>query len=185
MTAMNANFLLEIVGQVLGNPTVIAALMLAGGVLVAGWLLATAWAFRQLAFRSDSLLARYLAATFVLLSGPILMPIAVAVIALVRPHEVAGERRISRLLETVRARAAMAPACDACGRAMDERWVRCPGCAAWSGRQCGRCERWAPAGADICPWCTWAPGGAEQRPRSAPELRPQGIPARIPAARTA
>jgi RNA polymerase subunit RPABC4/transcription elongation factor Spt4 len=179
---MNATFLLGILGQVMANPIVTTALTVLAGVLVVAWLLAVAWAFRQMADRTDSVLARYLAATWVFLSTPLMVPISVAVVALVRPHEVAGERRISRLLETVRARAEESPACASCGRAMDERWVRCPDCAAWTGRQCGRCQRWAPPDTEICPWCAWAPGDAEDQlpPVLAPRLEPRPERAPVP-----
>lgn len=185
--AMNATFLLGILGQVLSNPAVTTALTLLAGVTVVAWLLAVAWAFRQIGGRTDNVLARYLAAAWVLLSSPLLLPLSVAVVALLRPHEVAGERRISRLLETVRARAEMAPACGACNRAMDERWVRCPDCAAWTGRQCDRCERWAPPDAGICPWCAWSPGDNEDaRPpilAPLPEPTPEWVPVGRPSLR--
>jgi hypothetical protein len=181
--AMNASFLLGILGQVLANPFVTTSLAVIGGATVAAWLLAVMWAFRQVADRTDNVLARYLAAAWVLLSTPLLLPLSVAVVTLVRPHEVAGERRIARLLETVRARLDLAPACGACGRAMDERWVRCPDCAAWTGRQCERCERWAPPDAGICPWCAWTPGEADdgQRPALAPV--PEPTPGWVPVGR--
>ena len=179
IAAMNATFLLGILGQVLANPIVTTGITVVAGAWVVAWLLAVAWAFRQVADRTDSVLARYLAATWVLLSTPLLLPFSVAVVALVRPHEVAGERRISRLLETVRDRIGMSPACGACGRVMDARWVRCPDCAAWTGRQCERCERWAPPEAEICPWCAWTPNEVDVTPPAEapqPEPRPQPRP---------
>jgi RNA polymerase subunit RPABC4/transcription elongation factor Spt4 len=158
--------------------------LLAAGV-VAAWVLAAAWAFRDMSHRTDSVLARYLAATWVLVSTPALLPFSVAVLTLVRPHEGAGERRLSSLLDAVRERAALRPACFACGVVLDERWVRCPTCSSWVGQQCEQCERWAPADAEICPWCAFAPGdetAIEDFPAEAPTRVDVPRPADQPAA---
>jgi hypothetical protein len=149
--------LLDLVAQVLSNPIVVGSAMVMGVALVAGWLLAIVWAFQNVAHRSDSILARYLAATWVLLSGPILLPLSLAILGCLRPVETAADGRLKRLALALQARLDGSP-CVACGAGLDARWVRCPWCGEWQGQQCRRCEKWAPADADICPWCTWSPG---------------------------
>ena len=68
---MNLGVLLgNLVGQVLSNPIVVTGATILAASLVAGWLLATVWAFHDASHRSDSIIARYLAAAWVLLSGP-------------------------------------------------------------------------------------------------------------------
>ena len=159
-----AAILLDLVGQVLSNPIVVTGVMVMGLALVAGWLLATVWAFQDMAHRSDSLLGRYLAATWVLLSGPILLPLSLPILAFLRPLERAADGRLKRLIEALQVRTSEASACGLCGVRLNAQWVRCPWCAAWTGQQCRRCENWVPADADICPWCTWTPGGPLEQP---------------------
>jgi hypothetical protein len=157
--AMNlAAILLDLVGQVLGHPLVLAGAMVMAIALTAGWLLATVWAFQDAAHRSESVLARYLAATWVLLSGPVLLPLSLPIYMLLRSPETSADGRLKRLIEALQIRTDEATACGLCGGRLGAQWVRCPRCAAWTGQQCQRCVKWVPAGSDICPWCAWSPG---------------------------
>jgi hypothetical protein len=156
--------LLDLAGQVLSNPIVVSGVTILGVALVAGWLLATVWAFQSVAQRSENILARYLAASWILLSGPVLLPLSLAILGCLRPVETAADGRLRRLVLALQARLD-GPGCAACAARLDARWVRCPWCAAWQGRQCQRCAKWAPADADICPWCTWSPGEPLDQPQ--------------------
>jgi hypothetical protein len=170
-----AAVVLDLIGQVLSNPIVITGLMVLAGAVIAGWLLATVWAFHDMAHRSDHLLARYLAASWVLLSGPVLLPLSLPILSLVRPLETPSDGRLTQLIESLRARADGDATCFDCGRQLDAQWVRCPWCATWQSRLCQRCERWAPADAAICPWCAWAPGDGLETSVPVPALVPDPV----------
>lgn len=173
---MNGSVVLEVLAQVVTNPIVVGGAAVLALTIVGLWVLGVTWAFRDMAHRSDRIWARYAAATWVLLSGPILLPVSLAVVALVRPAERSGDRRLERLVAAVRSRAAR-PACPSCGEAVVDTWVRCPACADWLARSCPRCERPAPLDADLCPWCAWSD---DLTPVTAPE--PTAIPVWRPAA---
>jgi hypothetical protein len=150
----------SIVAEVLATPEVVAAIAAMGSVVIGAWLLAAFWAFRDTADRSHSILARYLAATWILLSGPIFMPFAVSIYRLVRPADSADRAEYQRLAQVLQLRDAEAAGCPRCGDRVEPGWHRCPACAAWLTRQCARCERWVPRDSAICPWCTWEPTGS-------------------------
>jgi hypothetical protein len=167
-----ADVLFDLIGQVLSNPIVIGTVMVLVGALVAGWLLATVWAFRDMAHRSESALARYLAATWVLLSGPFLLPLSLPILGLLRPLETPSDGRMKRLIEALQYRTDAASTCPECAARLEAEWIRCPWCATWQARLCQRCERWAPADAEICPWCTWSPGESLEPPAVPVPVRP-------------
>jgi hypothetical protein len=167
-----ASVVLDLIGQVLSNPIVVTGLMVMGAAVVAGWLLATVWAFHDMAYRSDHILARYLAAAWVLISGPVLLPLSLPILGLVRPLETPSDGRLKDLINALRAKEEEATTCPDCGARLDTRWVRCPSCATWLVRMCQRCERWAPADAEICPWCTWSPGESVEPPAVPVPARP-------------
>lgn len=148
----------ELIGEVLANPFVSTLLVGIVAAVVGLWLAASWWAYRDAARRVRGELPPYLAATWILLSGPVLLPLSVAVYALVRPQETAADRRTRELLAGMGEGDDGQPACPACGADVEPDWVRCPACAAWTVRRCGRCDRPAPLDADICPWCAWVPG---------------------------
>lgn len=148
----------ELIGEVLANPFVSTLLLGIAAAVVGLWLAASWWAYRDASRRVRGELPPYLAATWIFLSGPVLLPLSVAVYTLVRPQETAGDRRTRELLAGMDEHDADHLACPACGADVDPDWVRCPDCAAWTVRRCGRCDRPAPLDAGICPWCAWVPG---------------------------
>jgi RNA polymerase subunit RPABC4/transcription elongation factor Spt4 len=146
------------------------------GLVVGAWALAALWGFQDSARRSGSLLARYFVATWILVSGPLLLPLALGVYILVRPADSPADRRYLRLAGIVTFREAEATSCRACGARIDPGWSRCPACATWLAVQCQRCERLAPPEAEICPRCAWEPvgrdgDGAAEPAHDAPTLR--------------
>ena len=141
------------------DPIVGSGAALLGGLLIGAWVLAALWGFQDSARRSDSLLARYCVTTWILVSGPLLLPLSLWAYVLVRPADSPADRRYRRLAQTITTRQAEATRCRACGGQIDPRWLRCPACAIWLGVQCQRCERMAPPEAEICPRCAWEPAG--------------------------
>jgi hypothetical protein len=169
----------SIIRDVLANPVVAAAGWVLLGTLVVGWLVATLWAFQDAASRSRNPLVRYLAATWILLSGPILLPLSIPVWNLVRPAARQGDRELAVVEELYDLRTER-PTCFACASRIAPGWVRCPTCSTWLAARCDRCERWAPRDASICPWCAWEPGASvaelpEVRRVEAPAGRPLSL----------
>ena len=162
------------IGQVLSNPIVVASGLVIVGVMVVAWLVATLWVFQDAAHRSDHALVRYLAAGWILASGPLLLPLSLPIYNLVRPAALSGDREL-QVVEDLLGLRAERPSCFACAARIDPAWVRCPACSTWLAALCDRCERWAPRDANICPWCAWEP--ARPEPVALPQTAPEDLPA--------
>jgi hypothetical protein len=134
------------------DPTVGAiglALALAGAGL---WLAAAWWTYTDMTRRTSFELVRLAAAGWILISTPLLLPLALAAYVLARPQQTVAERRAQRLFE------AMAPeladgACPGCGAVADPSWHRCPSCATWLASTCSACEAWSATDLEVCPFC--------------------------------
>jgi RNA polymerase subunit RPABC4/transcription elongation factor Spt4 len=108
------------------------------------------------------------AAGWIVLSSPLLLPLSLGVYTLARPQQTAAQGRARRLVaELVAQLDATAPAgCPGCNAAVDPTWLRCPACSTWLAQPCAHCGRWSERDLTICPWC-----GSEDRDAPAVEER--------------
>ena len=160
----------EIFDQVLADPTVTAIGGAIGAAVVALWLAAAWWTYTDATRRTGSVPAAMLAAAWVVVSTPFLMPFALAVYALARPQHSAGEHRTRRLAaELVDALEEIASArCPDCGTTVEDGWLRCPSCAGWLAVPCALCGSWSDRTLAVCPYC----GGEERGEAAVEELEP-------------
>lgn len=162
----------NLIDDALANPiigTAGTALAVAG---VALWLATAWWAWRDAARRTGSTTIGYGAAAWVLLSTPLLLPLSLAIYAVVRPPTTAAEDRAQSLMAALSADAAADPSCPGCAAFVDRAWLRCPGCATWIAAPCSTCGEWSPAELDLCPFC-----GREGHAAPAVDSSVPGIPA--------
>jgi hypothetical protein len=156
--------------SLVSDPAVTTIGLAAGGAVIALWLAAAWWAHADAVRRTEHGLAGYLAAGWILLSTPLLMPLALAIYAFARPGVTASEQRSRRLATELMATTA-GPVCPSCREPVDSMWQRCPACAAWLAVPCSACGEWSPVGLEICPHCA-AEGWAAP---STPDLRPAAV----------
>jgi hypothetical protein len=111
----------DILDQVLADPTVTAIGGAIGAALVAVWLAAAWWAYTDAARRTDNTVAALLVAAWIVVSTPLMVPLALAVYALARPQQTAAEKRTRRLAaELVDELDGVAPAsCLSCGTTVE------------------------------------------------------------------
>lgn len=161
----------ELIDDFLASPIVSAAVMAMAGATIALWVAAAWWAYADAIRRTETTLAGYVAAAWIILSTPLMLPLSVAAYALARPPVPAGEGRVRTLVEALRA-TADGPACGTCGEPIDGAWLRCPDCATWLATPCASCGGWSEAGLELCPWC-----GEEARGEPyVPDLVPAAAP---------
>ncbi len=137
----------------LANPivgSVGAAIAIAG---VALWLAAAWWAWQDATRRTESTLVAFMAAAWIIISTPLLLPFSLAVYAVARPAVTAAEHRAEALVAALRADDAADSSCPACASRIDQGWVRCPQCTTWLAAPCTSCGEWSPAGLELCPFC--------------------------------
>jgi hypothetical protein len=160
----------DIVAKAFDNPIFPAiGLALAAGA-VALWLAGSWWAYRDATWRTGSWILGMVAAGWVILSTPLLLPLSLGVYSLTRPQLSAGEGRSRRLIAELAAQldGAEGATCPTCSVAVDPAWLRCPACSTWMAQPCSHCGGWSDRDLEICPWC-----GAEDRAEPAVEdLRP-------------
>jgi hypothetical protein len=170
----------EALEQVLEHPAVSVIGTSIGVAVVGLWLAAAWWAYADAARRTGSIFPSLVAAGWIVMSTPLLMPLALAVYTLARPQQTAAQRRARRMAESLLdelGSSAEADACPGCAGAVDATWLRCPACATWLATPCRACGSWSDRTLEACPWC-----GAEER--QAPAVEP-AAPAVEPAAATA
>ena len=117
------------------------------------WLAAAWWTYGDMARRTNSDLARYGAAAWILLSTPALLLMSLPVYLLARPQATAAQRRSRDLVVALTPELFGAIRCEACGQVVDEEWRRCPACTTWLQVACLDCDRWSATNLEICPWC--------------------------------
>jgi hypothetical protein len=142
----------DLIAETLANPIIGAtgtALVLAG---VALWLAGAWWAYADASRRTESSLAGYVAAGWILLSTPLMLPLSLAAYAFARPQIPAADQRTKALAYELTA-AAVAEACATCSTRVDPTWVRCPTCTTWLAAPCAHCGSWSDRTLEICPWC--------------------------------
>ncbi|MEO8274259.1 MAG: hypothetical protein ABI620_09355 [Chloroflexota bacterium] len=143
----------NLIDDTLANPLIGTAATALAIAAVALWIAGAWWAWRDAARRTESTVASFVAAAWVILSTPLLLPLSLAVYAVARPPVTAAEHRAQALVATMTADAASGSTCPGCAGFMDSGWVRCPTCATWLAAPCSSCNEWAPAGLELCPFC--------------------------------
>lgn len=163
----------NVLADIFASPLVATGLTLLGIVMVALWLAAAWWAYQDAARRSESTLVAFVAAAWIIVSTPLLLPAALAVYAFARPQITAAEHRARYLVRELSA-VAVGPACPTCRMPVDSSWVRCPACAVWLAAPCRSCGAWSARDLEACPYC-----GSEEHdaPVVVPDLVP-GTPVR-------
>jgi hypothetical protein len=159
----------DILAQVLSNPLVSTGITMLGITLLALWLAAAWWAYKDAAHRSESTLVAFLAAAWIIVSTPLLLPVALAVYAFARPPVTAADNRARSLARELGA-VLDVPACPSCRLAIDASWLRCPTCAVWLAAPCRSCGVWSARELEACPYC-----GSEEH--AAPVVQAERAPA--------
>jgi RNA polymerase subunit RPABC4/transcription elongation factor Spt4 len=149
----------DLIAETLADPAIAGFGMAVGLGLTALWLAAAWWAHADATRRTNHSLAGYIAAGWILLSTPVLLPLSLAVYAFARPSVAAGDQRVKNLIAELGA-TATDPHCSRCGAEVDLDWRRCPSCASWLSTPCATCGRWSDDSLELCPWC-----GGESRAR--------------------
>lgn len=173
----------DLFASLLDNPIIGAAGTAIGLAAVAMWLAAAWWAYRDAARRTESTLAGFLAAAWIVVSTPLLLPLSLAVYAFARPGITAAEHRAQSLVAALSFDNVATASCPTCGVGAEPGWRRCPQCATWLAAACPGCGEWAPAGLDLCPFCGRDTDVLDLDDLSAelPEARPTTAPAPVPA----
>ena len=142
----------ELLAETLANPIIGAAgtaVVMAG---VALWLAGAWWAYADASHRTESSLAGYVAAGWILLSTPLLLPLSLAAYAFARPQISAADQRTKALARELGA-TNVVQGCSSCAEPVDPAWLRCPSCTTWLASPCAHCGGWSDATLEICPWC--------------------------------
>lgn len=159
----------DIFAEVLSNPLVSTGITLLGIVLLALWLAAAWWAYQDAARRSESTLVAFIAAGWIIISSPLMLPVALAIYSFARPQVTAADRRARYLARELGA-VVDGPGCPNCQIAIESSWLRCPTCSVWLAAPCRSCGVWSASDLDACPYC-----GSEEN--AAPAFEPDGAPA--------
>jgi RNA polymerase subunit RPABC4/transcription elongation factor Spt4 len=150
----------DIVSNALDNPIFPAIGLAIAATAGALWVAGTWWTYKDAAWRTGSSFLGLLAAAWIVISSPLLLPLSLGVYAFVRPQVTAAENRSRRLVAELVAQldADAETVCSGCAAPIDREWLRCPECASWLAAPCANCGGWADRGLEICPWC-----GSEDR----------------------
>ena len=163
----------DIFAEVLSNPLVSTGLTLLGIGLLALWLAAAWWAYQDAARRSESTLVAFLAAAWIIVSTPLMLPVALAVYAFARPQVTAADHR-ARFLARELGAVVDGPACPGCEMSIESSWLRCPACAVWLAAPCPSCGVWSARDLEACPYCGNEEHAAPVIERNAAPLLPVG-----------
>src|SRR6266550_1633096 len=98
-------------------------------------------------------LAAHLIEALVILASPLLFPLAVVILRIVRPATFAAEHRLALVRESVLQADFIAPRCPDCRRVVEPEWILCPSCRQLLAHMCGHCGRTAELDWSICAWC--------------------------------
>lgn len=142
----------DVIANILANPLVGTA---ATAILIAGlalWLAAAWWAYTDASMRTNSNLAAFLAAGWILVSTPLTLPLSLAIYRLARPQQTAADVRALGLIRAL-AESSEAPACPTCSASIDTSWQRCPACSTWLAAPCSHCGVASAPDLDVCPYC--------------------------------
>jgi hypothetical protein len=160
----------DIVGNVLSNPIFPAIGLALAGTGTALWIAGSWWAYHDASWRTGSTFLGLVAAGWIAVSSPLLLPLSLGVYALVRPQQTAAEGRSRRLAAALvdQLDAEAISSCPMCTATVDRDWLRCPECATWISAPCSSCGGWSDRNLEICPWC----GNEERDAPAVEDLRP-------------
>jgi hypothetical protein len=161
----------DLVAQTLADPVVSGIGTAVGLALVALWLAAAWWSYADATRRTDHSLAGFIAAGWILLSTPLLLPLSLGVYVFARPQVAAGDQRVRSLIQELGASAGESR-CTTCGVEVGLGWLRCPTCASWVASPCAWCGRWSDRSLELCPWC----GGEARDVPFVQDLAPTTVP---------
>ena len=142
----------DLLSGILASPIVSTVLAAVGVAVVGLWLAAAWWAHSDAGRRTESAVIAALAAGWIVISTPLLLPLSLAIYCAARPSIAASEAREQRLALDL-AEAGIGPACPSCANRVQPGWRRCPACATWLAAPCPRCGGWSDPAFDICPLC--------------------------------
>jgi hypothetical protein len=162
----------DLIAEILADPAVTAFATALGAAGIALWIAAAWWAYADATRRTESTLAGYIAAGWVILSTPLMLPLSLAVYVFARPQIAAGDRRVRTLIAEL-GMTADDQRCPTCGSDVEVAWLRCPSCANWLASPCAACSRWSDVSLELCPWC----GDEEREQPAVPQLAPSLVPA--------
>jgi hypothetical protein len=143
----------DAVGAFFSDPTVGLGMRLIVAYIILVWLAVALWAFVDMRRRSAHLPAAYAAAALVILASPLLFPLAVVILRIVRPATFVAEHRLALARESVLETEFAAERCPECHRLVDSEWILCPGCRQSLAHVFGRCGRTAELDWPVCAWC--------------------------------
>jgi hypothetical protein len=143
----------DVFAEILANPIVQMTSVALVVVAVALWLAAAWWAYQDASRRTESSLAGFAAAGWVVLSTPLMLPLSLAIYRTARPQATASDDRTTELIARLNEIARDQPTCPGCASQVDPDWLRCPFCATWFALACNACGEWSAAGLEICPFC--------------------------------
>ena len=117
----------DLVAKTLSNPLIPAAGLAIAATIGALWLAAAWWAYRDATRRAGSPFVGLLAAAWIVLSSPFLLPLALAVYSFARPQHTAAEHRSRRLITELvdQLDGSAAPRCPTCGYKLVTHCIRC------------------------------------------------------------
>jgi hypothetical protein len=168
----------DILAQIFANPIVSSTALALGIGAVALWLAAAWWAYGDASRRTESSFAALAAAGWIVISTPVMLPLALAIYRYARPGVSAADERSERLAVAL-AESGVGPSCPACNRSVQPGWRRCPACTTWLAVPCAACGEWSDPTFDICPHCAEE---ARSEPSVVPGLAaPAGVVAALPA----
>lgn len=143
----------DVIDELLANPALQAvgtAILVA---VIALWVAAAWWAYQDASRRTESATAGFVAAAWILVSTPLMLPLSLAAYAMARPQASASDSRTESLMARLNEIAADRPSCPSCEVTVDPGWLRCPYCATWFALECETCGEWSAAGLEVCPFC--------------------------------
>jgi len=143
----------DAVDAFLANPVVGLAAHLVEAYVILVWLAVALCAFVDMRRRTTHLPAAYGAAALVILASPVLFPLAVVILRIVRPSAFAAEQRLALVRESVLQADLIAPRCPGCHRVIEPDWILCPSCRYLLAHMCGHCGRTVDLDWAICAWC--------------------------------
>jgi hypothetical protein len=149
----------QAISEIVADPVANLIIRLIGAYIVLIWLASALWAFLDMRRRSGSLVAAYGSAALVILATAMLFPAAILVHVVIRPDELAADRRLDQLRHAAFALEAE-PRCETCGRVVEEDWLVCPGCRRQLSHRCRACGGAVSLGWSVCAWCAAELDGA-------------------------
>jgi RNA polymerase subunit RPABC4/transcription elongation factor Spt4 len=155
----------DAVAAFFGDPLVGVVARLVGAYIVLVWLAVALWAFVDMRRRTAHLASAYGAAALVILASPLLFPLAVVILRIVRPGNFVAEHRLALARESVLQADFLATRCPDCRRVIDPDWILCPSCRQTLAHVCDRCGRTVELDWPVCAWCggelLWGGGVAD------------------------